>query len=81
MALRFGRTQWIVVMTALSVALGLVIGFAAGFGYALVVVLCLLYGVLATGDSAAITAGTVVAAAPGQRGATLAVHSFILSPS
>ena len=64
-------------MTSLSVAVGLVIGFSAGVGYALVVALCLIYGILATSDSAAITAGTVYAAAPGQRGATLAVHSFI----
>ena len=30
-----------------------------------------------SGDSSAITAGAIEAAAPGQRGATMAVHSFI----
>ena len=77
MAARFGRTRWIVVVAGLAVVLSLFIGFAAALSYGLVVALCLVYGLLATGDSAALTAGTVAAAAPGQRGATLAMHSFV----
>lgn len=76
LAVRIGRRRMIVCVTLLSIGLSAVIGFSAA-NYWPVVVLCLLYGVLLTGDSAAITAGTVAAAAPGQRGATLAMHAFL----
>lgn len=77
LAVRVGRARAITIIAALSVALSLVLGSAAGVSYALVVALCLVYGALLTGDSAAITAGTVAAAATGLRGATLAMHAFI----
>jgi MFS-type transporter involved in bile tolerance (Atg22 family) len=54
-----------------------VLGFLAGLPVPLLVALCILYGVTVTGDSASITAGVVAASAPGERGATMAVHSFI----
>ncbi len=76
LAVRVGRRRLIVCVTLASVGLSAVIGFSAA-GYWLVVALCLLYGVLLTGDSAAMTAGTVAAAAPGQRGATLAMHASL----
>ena len=77
LALRFGRRRVIVAIMIASVALSLVIGVAAGVSYGLVVCLCLLYGALLTGDSGAITAGTVAAATAGGRGATLAMHAMI----
>jgi MFS family permease len=77
LAVRIGRHRWILLITSASMALSLVIGFSAGLSWGLAVALSLFYGVLATGDSAALTAGTVGAAEPGQRGATLAMHSFI----
>ena len=77
LAVRFGRRRWILAVTGASVAMSLVIGFTAGVSWGLAVALSLIYGVLMTGDSAALTAGTVGAAEPGQRGATLAMHSFI----
>jgi MFS family permease len=77
LAVRIGRHRWILLITSASMALSLVIGFSAGLSWGLAVALSLLYGILATGDSAALTAGTVGAAEPGQRGATLAMHSFI----
>ena len=42
-----------------------------------VVAVALLYSVTVSADSASLTAGAVEAAAPGQHGATMAVHSFI----
>ncbi len=75
-AVRVGRRRLIVCVTIASIGLSAIIGFSAA-GYWLVVALCLLYGVLLTGDSAALTAGTVAAAAPGQRGATLAMHASL----
>ena len=76
LAVRVGRRRLIVCVTLAAVGLSAVIGFTAPL-YWLAVVLCLVYGVLLTGDSAALTAGTVAAAAPGQRGATLAMHAFL----
>ncbi len=77
LAVRLGRRRWILGVTGASMAMSLVIGFTAGISWGLAVALSLIYGVLMTGDSAALTAGTVGAAEPGQRGATLAMHSFI----
>jgi len=77
LAVRLGRRRWILGVTGASMALSLVIGFTAGISWALAVALSLLYGALMTGDSAALTAGTVGAAEPGLRGATLAMHSFV----
>ena len=77
LAVRFGRRRMIVSIMIASVALSLVIGMAAGVSYGLAVCLCLLYGFLLTGDSGAITAGTVAAASAGARVATLAMHAMI----
>jgi len=76
-AVRLGRVRLIVLITLASIALSLVAGAASALSYGLVVALALLYGALLTGDSGAITAGSVAAAAPGQRGATLGMHAFI----
>jgi len=77
LAVRHGRRRVIVAITVASVLLSLMIGVAAGVSYGLVVCLCLLYGALLTGDSGAITAGTVAAATAGARGTTLAMHAMI----
>lgn len=77
LALRFGRRRLILLITSASIAVGCVLGFSSGVSYTLAVMLCLVYGALLTGDSASLTAGTVSSAAPGQRGATLAMHAFI----
>jgi MFS family permease len=77
LAVRLGRRRWILAVTGVATALSLVIGFTAGVSWGLAVALSLIYGIVATADSAALTAGTIAAAEPGQRGATLAMHSFI----
>jgi MFS family permease len=77
LAVRIGRRRTIVLVTLASIAVAAVTGFAGALSWPLAVILCLVYGALLTGDSAALTAGTVAAAAPGQRGATLAMHAFI----
>lgn len=77
LAVRFGRRRLILIITALSILMGSILGFSSGVSYTLAVILCLVYGALLTGDSASITAGTVASAAPGQRGATLAMHACI----
>lgn len=77
LAVRFGRRRMATIVMLASAAVSLVIGFTAMLPYALVVLFLMVYGVLVTGDSATITAGTVAAAAPAQRGATMAIHSAV----
>jgi MFS family permease len=77
MAVRFGRRRLIVAVMIASIARSLVIGASAGLSYGLAVALSLIYGLLLTGDSGAITAGAVASAAAGARGATLAMHATI----
>lgn len=77
LAVRFGRRRTIGWVAVASVATGLAIAATASMAVGLVVALTLLYGVLLTGDSGALTAGTVGAAPTGQRGATLALHAFL----
>ena len=52
-------------------------GLSAGQPIYVVAALCLAYHMIIMGDSAALTGGAVATAAPGQRGATLAVHSIM----
>ena len=75
MAIRFGRRRWILLIMGLCMALALVVGFSAHWGYAAAVGAFLLYNALIYADSAALTAGTVGSAEPARRGATMAVHA------
>jgi len=60
-----------------SVACSVLVGFSAPLPLWAVAALCLVYHLIVMGDSAALTGGAVVMSAPGQRGATLAVHSVL----
>ncbi len=60
-----------------SVALSILAGFSSPLPLWAVAGLCLLYHLVVMGDSAALTGGAVAMSAPGQRGATLAVHSVL----
>ncbi|HEX7006428.1 MAG TPA: MFS transporter [Alphaproteobacteria bacterium] len=77
LCLRFGRRRVVIGAMLVSAAVACAIGFAGALPYGLVVALVIFYGGLVMVDSASLTAGTVDAAAPGQRGATMAVHSSI----
>ena len=76
-AQRFGRRRTVIVVMCASAAIGLAVGFLAALPFVLLVAVTLVYSFTVSGDSSAITAGAIEAAAPGQRGATMAVHSFI----
>ncbi len=76
-ALRFGRRRTVIVITCASAAIGLVLGFMAALPFILVIAATVVFSFTVSGDSSAVTSGAVEAAAPGQRGATMAVHSFI----
>jgi MFS family permease len=77
LAVRYGRRRMISIFMLTSFAVSCVIGFAAPLPGAIVVGLCLVYGVTVMADSASLTAGAVAAAPTGYRGATLAVHSTL----
>jgi MFS family permease len=77
LCLRYGRRPVLIAAMLVSAAVACGIGFAGAMAYGVVVALVIVYGGLVMVDSASLTAGTVGAAAPGQRGATMAVHSSI----
>jgi MFS family permease len=77
LAIRFGRRRFILGTMLTSGALAAVIGFSAALPYAGAALLVLLYAMLIWSDSSSLTAGSAGSAAPGQRGATLAVHSTL----
>lgn len=77
LALRFDRRRVCAFAMLSSAALAAVIGFLGGLPYGFVVGLMLLYSVLIQIDSAALTTGAVMAAAPDRRGATIAIHSLL----
>lgn len=76
-AIRLGRRRFIRGAMIASAALAGVIGFSAALPYAGAAALVLLYAMLIWSDSSSLTAGSAGSAAPGQRGATLAVHSTL----
>lgn len=76
-AIRFGRRRLIVVAMVLSILVGALIGFVGSIGYAIAIVLVMIYGMVIWLDLSSLTAGAAGSADPARRGATLAVHSML----
>lgn len=76
MAVRFGRRLVLTLIMGGSALLAFGIGFTAALSYPVVVTLCIFYTMLVQSDSGALHAGTVLAAEPERRGATMAVQSL-----
>jgi MFS family permease len=76
-ATAFGRRRSIAVFMVASGAISLVIGFLAAAPVWLLGALLVIYGCVIMADSGALTAGTVLAATPSRRGATMALHSLL----
>ncbi|WP_169816589.1 MFS transporter [Rhodovibrio salinarum] len=76
-AVRFGRRRVLKGVMASSGLLACALGVFALGPVWLLLAACALYGVLMMADSAALTAGTVAAAASDRRGATMALHSLL----
>ena len=76
-SVRFGRQRMITIVMAVSALFACGFGFTAPLPYIVVILVAAGYAVFITGDSASITAGAIATAAPGQRGATMAVHSTV----
>ncbi len=77
LAIRFGRRRYIFLVMLLSMGMASVIGFASAISYTTATVLVLIYAILIWADSSSLTAGAIGSALPGQRGATMAVHSTL----
>lgn len=75
--IRYGRQRVILWVMLSTMVVALLIGMSAAIGYGAAVAMCLIYNTMIYGDSSALTAGASGAAKPGQRGATLAVHSTL----
>ena len=76
LAVRFGRSRVICMAMAASGLLGMGIGFTADLPYTAIVCLCMVYTIFFQGDSAAIHAGVITAAAPDRQGGTMALQSL-----
>ena len=76
-ALKLGRHRWITMVMITSALVAAGIGFTADWPLWVVVILLCLYSMTVAGESASVTAGAVVSAPEGYRGATMAVHSSI----
>jgi MFS family permease len=77
LAIRLGRTRVIFTFMGASGLLACVLGYTAALPWILVfLIMCLHYGLM-LGDSAALTSGAIASAPPDQRGATMAVYSFV----
>ena len=77
LSLRFGRQRIIFIFMSASGLFACGIGYTAGLPwYAVFTFMCVHYALM-LGDSAALTAGAIGSAPPDQRGAMMAVYSFI----
>jgi MFS family permease len=76
-AKRFGRANLITGIMAAGFVFGVATGLSWQVSFALSVALLACYYATVMADSGALTAGTVAAAKPEQRGATLGVHSML----
>jgi len=77
LAVRFDRRRVCAAAMLASALMAAGIGFCGGLPYGVVVGLMLVYSALIQIDSAALTTGAVMAAAPTRRGATIAIHSLL----
>ncbi len=76
-ALKIGRRRQLYLVMGLSAGLALAFGAASSLPFAALLALGAVYSAFVTADSASLTAGAVERALPGQRGATMAMHSLI----
>jgi MFS family permease len=76
-ATRFGRRRMVGLYMSASAVLGCLVGFTSGMPYLAVVVALACYGITVTSESASVTTGTMLSAAPERKGAAMAVHSLI----
>ena len=77
LSIRFGRRRTVAAVMVASATVCFTIGFSAGIAYPVALLIAVVHGLTVIGDSSAVTAGALGNATPGQRGATMAVHSTV----
>jgi len=75
-AQRFGRLRVVVLAMSIAAALSVLAGWSAAVSTPLAVLVVILWNAAIYLDSSALTAGTVAAADPARRGATMGLHSM-----
>ena len=76
LAQRFGRLKLVTAAISAAALLSLVAGWSAGLSLPVAALIIVLWNATIYLDSSALTAGTVAAADPGRRGATMGLHSM-----
>jgi MFS family permease len=76
-ASRIGPRRHIIRTMAASAAIAAIVGWMAPLPFPVVVLLCSIYSITISADSAPLTAAAIAAAPQGARGATMAVHSTL----
>jgi MFS family permease len=76
-AIRFGRRRTILAVMMVTALVAVGTGFSSALSFTAAALMCLVYGTIIATDSSALTAGTVGSARPDERGATMALHSFL----
>lgn len=74
---RYGRENTIIVVMLGSGLFSLLIGWTRVFPFSLVLILCILYGFLVTGESSVLSTGVTELAHPGGLGRTMALQSLL----
>lgn len=77
LALKFGRHRALSIVMAASGLTALLIGLMAGTSPWILIALLAIYSFTVPADSGALTSGMTASAAPGQKGATMALHSTV----
>ena len=76
-ALRVGRRRWILLVMACSGSCGILLALSAGWHWAIVVSILVLYSMLVMAESGTLTAGLVAAAPLELRGAAMGLYSLL----
>jgi predicted MFS family arabinose efflux permease len=77
LALKYGRHRALSAVMLASAATAILLGVFAGANPWILVVLLAIYSFTVPADSGALTSGMTASATPGQRGATMALHSTV----
>ena len=77
LAIRYGREVVIRGSMIIAVVVGVAVAFTTGAPLYVIAILALAYGMTSYSDTGTINTGTVIAAEPEVRGATMAVHASV----
>lgn len=77
MALKIGRQRWIMWVMLASASFGVLVGWAPGFHWSMIVLIVLMHSLCIMADSATLTAGLVISVPQEIKGVALGLHSLL----